>query len=69
MSMTREQKKIYKTLQKRPGEIFMDPKNNKLYALVSGGLLILSGDEMNADFTKMSNNEINDFLINTLSTD
>jgi len=67
MPLTREQKKIYKNLKKRPGEIFMDPTNNKLYALVSGGLLILSGNEMNVDFTKMSTDEINQFIIQTLS--
>jgi hypothetical protein len=66
-TMNREQKKIYKNLKKRPGEVFVDLEDNKLYALVPEGLLILTGDEMNADFTKMSTDEINTFILETLS--
>jgi hypothetical protein len=66
IEMDRKQRKIYKELQKRPGEVHIDTQTNKLYGLVEGGLMIFDGNVMNADFTKMNSEEVSQFIIDTL---
>lgn len=63
------QKSIIETLKKRPGHILVIPTGKRLYALTKdaeGNDMLLSIDAEEKKFTEMTEEEVNQFIVNKL---
>lgn len=62
--MTIFQKLIYQQLLKRPGEVYVSPDENRIYAALDGGLLIIDSIK---SLKSMTDAEINELICASLS--
>lgn len=63
-SMTIFQKLIYQQLLKRPGEVYVSNDENRIYAALDGGLLIIDSIK---SLKSMTDAEINELICASLS--
>ncbi len=63
-SMTIFQKLIYQQLLKRPGEVYVSHDENRIYAALDGGLLIIDSIK---SLKSMTDAEINELICASLS--
>lgn len=63
--MTEEELKIYKKLQERPGEVYINPEGTLLYALVRRQVLLVLKSERN--LYELTDDQINQFIIDSIT--
>lgn len=54
---------IFAQLKNNPGHAYVAPDGKQIYALVDEDLMLV----FHGDFTEMSNDDINRYIVNTLS--